>query len=453
MNSNEVTILTRLHESGFEAYPVGGCVRDEELGLPVLDVDITTNATPDEIEEIFKGENLDYVGKKFGVMIVNGVEVATFRSETYNNRSKPDVTLVKTLKEDLARRDFTINAMAKDRNGAIIDLFEGREDIRLKQVKAVGNPLTRFEEDPSRILRGLYFASYLGFDIEKNTRRVMKEQAELLNHVPVELIGKIVEKVIKRNCLSEFLLWLKELDLLYYVFPSLEHTVNLPQNPKYHNSDVFMHIVRVVKSAERRYPSNPIKLLGALLHDVAKGLPGVRGTNGEGQPNDLTHEAKGVPIAKEVMQSLQFGRKLIEMVLFIVEFHGLRLPEQVKRKSVMKALRKMVPYFSTKAELKEGIKHLFEFMECDADGFERSFGEESKRVNRIVWDAFDDAIENTIFYRTELPVNGKFIMSYGFQGKEIGDLMDEMIEKNLQTEESVIDFLERKVKRRELDAR
>lgn len=449
MNNNEVAIITRLRDAGFEAYPVGGCIRDEELGMEILDIDITTNATPDEMAELFKEEELNFVGKKFGVMIVNGIEVATFRTEVYHTPSKPDVQLVKTLLEDLSRRDFTINAMAKDEKGNIIDPFGGRNDIRLKIVKAVRNPLTRFEEDPSRILRGLYFASYLNFDIEKNTRRVMKEQAELLSKVPLELIGKILSKVIKRNGLSEFLLWLKELDLIEAVFPYLAHTVNLPQNPKYHNSDVFEHIIRVVQSAERRYPGNVIKILSALLHDVAKGLPGVRGTNGEGQPNDLTHEAKGVPIAKEALQALQFNKKIVDIVLFVVEYHGLRLPEQAQKRSVLKALRKFVPYFSNKKELIEGVNILFEFMECDADGFEPSFGEECKRVNNKVWVMFQEVLEDTIFYRSELPVDGRFILQYGFQGKEVGELMDEMIQKNLQTKESIQDFLERKVKRRE----
>jgi tRNA nucleotidyltransferase (CCA-adding enzyme) len=453
MKANEVTIITTLEEKGYEAYRVGGCVRDELLGLPVMDIDITTNATPDEMADIFKEENLNFAGKVFGVMIINGIEVATFRSETYERTGKPDVELVGSFLEDASRRDFTINAMGKNRDGGIIDYFGGKEDLARRMIRAVGKPLQRFQEDPSRILRGVYLASYLGFDIEKDTRRTMKEHADLLLDIPVELIGRIIMKVIKRNCLSEFLLWVKELELFDGVFPYLNHMVGLPQNPKYHNLDVFMHIVRVVQSAERRYPSNVVMLLSALYHDVAKGLPGVRGTNGEGQPSDLTHEGIGVPIAKEAMQTLQFPRKIVDSVLFNVEYHGLRLPERVKKRSVLKAIRKMIPYFSTKEELKKGVKILFQFMECDADGFEPSFGTEMQRVSKIVWSSFEEVLEETIFYRAELPINGQVVMQYGFQGKQIGDLMDEMVDKNLQTEESIKDFLERKVKRRESDAR
>lgn len=444
MTNKENVIIEKLEKAGYEAYKVGGCVRNHLLGLPNNDVDLTTSATPDEIAEVFNGKRLDFVGKRFGVTLIDGIEVATYRTETYNKPRKPNVQLVRSLKEDLSRRDFTINAMVMKEDGTIIDYFNGQEDLQLKLIRAVGNPWRRFNEDPSRILRGIYLASYLGFDIEKETRRIMQEQADWLKEVPVEAVGLILMKVMKHNCLSKFLLWLKELELVSHVFPALAHTLNLPQNPKYHNSDVFEHIVRVVQSAERRYPGNKVMSLGALLHDVAKGLPGVRGFNREGQPNDLTHEVVGVPIAKEVLQSLQFEKEIVKIVLFIVEFHGLRLPENVKKKSVVKALRKFAPFFSSKQELKEGVDDLFRFMECDADGFEPSFGEEMTRINKIVWRSFNEVLNEMVFYRSELPVSGEMIMQYGFHGKEVGRIFELLIENNLQTKEMIEAYLEKR---------
>jgi tRNA nucleotidyltransferase (CCA-adding enzyme) len=151
----------------------------------VNDYDIATNATPSDVAYIFRTWSVDEVGKNFGV------EVATFRTETYEVVGKPNVSLVRTFYEDASRRDFTINSMAKRIDGSIIDYHGGMDDLRNKLIRAVGNPIDRFKEDPSRILRGLYLASRLGFQVEENTLRYMKEQVDLLNQVPQELVGKI----------------------------------------------------------------------------------------------------------------------------------------------------------------------------------------------------------------------------------------------------------------------
>ena len=129
MTNKEKVIIEKLEKAGFEAYRVGGCVRNHLLGLPNNDVDLTTSATPDEIAEVFNGKRLDFVGKRFGVTLVDGIEVATYRTETYNKPRKPNVQLVRSLREDLSRRDFTINAMVMKENGTIIDYFNGQEDL------------------------------------------------------------------------------------------------------------------------------------------------------------------------------------------------------------------------------------------------------------------------------------------------------------------------------------
>lgn len=443
--NNEIAILTTLEEAGFQAYIVGGYVRDKCLGKPANDVDIATSATPTEIESIFAGQTIDFVGKQFGVMIVNGFEIATFRSEIYNTPSKPDVALVTSFKEDASRRDFTINAMGMKRDGEIIDYFGGREDIENKLVRAVGNPKDRFTEDPSRILRAIYLASSLNFSIEEQTKAVIMENRELLTLVPKELVGKIIQKAIAHVSLAKFLVLTKELELLDYAFPYLTHTVDMAQNPAYHDSDVFGHIVRVIESAESRYPGNPVQALSALLHDVAKGLPEIRGINDRGQPNDLNHEEAGVPIAKRALNNLQIDKYTKQRVLFVVEHHGLRLPGKPKKRSVMKALRKMAVSVRNKSMLREALDDLLCFMDADADGFEPAFGHDMKQLNEAVKPFFWQQLEEMVLFPEDLPVDGGFLARQGLVGKEIGDTLQEMIRLNICELHQAEKFLEKKV--------
>jgi tRNA nucleotidyltransferase (CCA-adding enzyme) len=199
---------------------------------------------------------------------------------------------------------------------------------------------------------------------------------------------------------------LAETGALKYVFPELCHTIGMPQNPKYHDSDVFGHILRVVKAAEKNYPGDIVMQLSAVFHDVAKGLPEIRGINKEGQPNDLGHEEAGIPIAEKALLRLQFGKILAKQVCFIVKFHGIKMDENPRRGSVVRQLRKMKPFFQDKSKLIEGVTKLFQFMDCDADGFDPAFGAEIKRVNATVFAMFEKVLSDTIFYRDEKAVDG-----------------------------------------------
>lgn len=447
-----VLIVEKLTEAKFEAQFVGGCVRDELLGVDCNDYDITTNATPEDIAAIFQGWNLDEVGKNFGVMLIEGVEVATYRSETYNVVSKPDVVLVGTFLEDSSRRDFTINAMGKKLDGTIVDYHGGQEDLKNKVIRAVGQPIHRFTEDPSRILRCLYLAARLSFSIEEETLQAIKDNTALLKQTPVELVGKILMKVLKHNCLHRFMILLAETGTLEYVFPELCHTIGMPQNPKYHDSNVYDHILRVIEAAEKNRPGEKLILnsavmheelheviqLSAALHDVAKGLEEVRGINKDGQPNDLNHEEVGVPIAEKALIRLQFGKSITRRVSFIVRFHGIQLDEKARKASIVKIIRKMAPYQANKEQLRAGIEELFMFMNCDLVGFEPSFREEKQRVNNALLPIFREVLDQTIFYRDELPINGRHLMEWGIEGKQIGEVLEYLVIENVQDVETVI---------------
>lgn len=241
-------------------------------------------------------------------------------------------------------------------------------------------------------------------------------------------------KVLKHNCMHRFMGFLPETGALKYVFPELGHTVGLPQNPKYHDANVYDHILRVVKSAETNHPGDIVMILSAVFHDVAKGMKGIRGVNKEGQPNDIGHEEAGVPIAKQALIRLQFGKEIAEQVAFIVKFHGIRLGDNPKRATVVRLLRKMstYTYFKNKQQLIEGADRLINFMQCDADGFNPSFGAEMKVQNNLLRSAMMEVLENTMFYRHELPLNGNDLLQLGLRGKEVGKVLDILLKENVR---------------------
>jgi len=437
-------ILNRLLENGFEALYVGGAVRDEIMGLEPDDIDITTSASPEEVKALFPDASVEFVGANFGVTLVDGIEVAMFRTETYDVVSKPTVAKADSFLEDASRRDFTFNALAKDKDGNIIDHFGGRDDIHFKQVQCIGNPQERFEEDPSRILRAFYFAARFKFRIQSGTFFYITNNLHLLDKVPNELKGKIIQKVIKYNCLSRFVWQLGMAGGLHYVFPELEHTIHLKQNPKYHDSDVFYHTIRVIRAVEGFYPRNTVMLLAGLLHDNRKGIEGIRGENAEGQPNDLGHEEAGEKPAYDACIRLGFGKDIAKDVGFIVRFHGIRLPANPKKKSINKLVKKMMPYMKNKEELLAQVDSVFDFMLLDAEGFTYEF--KKKIIPEIACCAMATKaiLKSTIFFPHELPIDGQYLISKGFKGKEIGEVMQKLIGLNLKTKEEVDAYFERR---------
>lgn len=438
-------IIKRLTEQGHEALYVGGMVRDYLLGIEINDIDIATSASPDEMKEIFNDCHIDEVGKNFGVMIVKGIEVATFRSEEYEVQSKPQVKQVKTFYEDASRRDFTINAMGMTANSEIVDYFNGQEDIKNNLIRAVGNPDERFTEDPSRILRALYLASRLGFSFEKNTLASIRKNSEQLDNVPNELKGKIIRKVMKYNCLSTFVCLAEYTGILPYIFPEIAHTVGLKQNPEYHHLDVFGHIVKVIEAVEQRpYEDKEVMYLSAILHDNAKGLDGIRGVNNRGLPNDLGHEEAGVSRAKAMVKRLGFGKDVARNVGLIVGFHGVRLPENPKTRSLLKVIRKIVPYCKDKGQLKRTIEQLYQFMYCDSEGFTPEFSIANKTNLIKSYVGIRLVLDGYIFYRSELPIDGKYLMDRGYTGKEIGDVLDTLVSLDMKTKEQIDNYLNKR---------
>ena len=245
-------ILQTLRENGYEGYVVGGCIRDSLLELKPNDWDITTNATPEEIKKCFKDIMVIGKGENFGTVSVveknNIYELTTYRNDGVyeNNKTPNEVMFIKDLKDDLAKRDFTINAIAYNPEIGIVDPFNGIESIKNKEIKCVGDPNKRFNEDALRILRSVRFSSVLNFDIEKETKNAMINNLERLDSISEEkkqkelnkiLVGINVENAIKNND-----------KVIFKLIPELEKTKGFQQNNPYHKYDVFNHSIKTVKN-------------------------------------------------------------------------------------------------------------------------------------------------------------------------------------------------------------
>jgi len=323
-------ILYTLREGGFEAYAVGGCVRDllrrTAYGEPVepKDWDVTTNARPGDIQSLFPES---FYENTFGTVTVKTgagdaslreVQVTPFRIEgKYSDKRHPEeVSFAAKLEDDLSRRDFTINAMAMDPEEEIIDLYNGREDIEKKLVRTVGNPQERFDEDALRILRAVRFATTLGFSIEKETQAAIIGNAPSLATISQERIRDEFVKIIESDHAYQGMLLLLELGLLKYIVAELLEGVEVGQN-LHHIYTVWEHNVLALKyTTDKKY--SLIIRLAALLHDVGK----PRTKRGEGKYSTFYgHEVVGARMTKQILARLKFSSEIVEKVTKLVRYH------------------------------------------------------------------------------------------------------------------------------------
>lgn len=326
---NEVSRITEtLKKRGFEAYLVGGCVRDLISGQKPKDWDVTTNAKPEEISGLFL--KTFYENEYGTVTVVNEettddtlrhIEVTPFRLEAkYSDQRHPDqVTWSDKLEDDLKRRDFTINALAYDEvKGQIIDPYGGQKDLKDKLVRAVGQADERLTEDPLRIMRGIRLANQLNFAIESETAVSIQKNAYLLDKISPERIREEFIKIIMGKEPMIGLVLANKLGALKYVVPELEEGVHMKQNGD-HTYDVWEHTLRVLQhSADKKYPLHV--RLGALFHDIGK--PRTRRWSDE--KKDWTfygHDVVGARITKQVLDRLKFSRKITEEVVKLVRNH------------------------------------------------------------------------------------------------------------------------------------
>lgn len=320
MFKTAIDLINRLHNFGYEAYVVGGAVRDLVIGIHPDDIDIVTNASYDVMKSIFSNRSLVEVGKNFGILVVDGIEVATYRQDIYSGKKSrnDNVIFVKTLLEDTARRDFTINAMALDiDSNRIIDYHGGMEDLRDGKIKFVGNPMDRIWEDPNRMIRACRFVAKLnGYMNNQTTQAIIDSVEKEFHRISSERIHEEILKAMKIRKASRFFKELHRTGLLEKIFPSLNSCYNHPHGP-HHIEPIFDHCLMAGDFINTHYP---LQKLAAYLHDVGK--PAAAHINPRTNDLKFTHHAeKGSDILKEELRKLTFSNDEIDYITALVRNH------------------------------------------------------------------------------------------------------------------------------------
>lgn len=349
------SILNALNANGFEAYVVGGAVRDLLLNVEPGDFDVTTSAHPEQVLEICTAQNwrtVDKLGNNFGCVIAVvenvPVEITTFRGESYGyDAHKPEkIWFCDTLREDLSRRDFTVNAMALDIDGKLYDYFGGQEDLHNKILRTVGKAKLRYEEDALRMFRACRFVAQLGFNYLQEDEllppfgmegtpyyleRNFKFPVERCAGLSLERVRKELEKLLLGRYAGKGLMLFLATGLASAtcrvkengtyvavdILPELEHLAGLHQNPRFHPYDTWEHTLTAIDNSPRDLDIR----WALLLHDVGKGLPDVRKLNKEGQPSDHGHEAKSAELATKIFARLRYPDKISKLWIWLVAEH------------------------------------------------------------------------------------------------------------------------------------
>lgn len=412
--------LAVLSEKGFDAYVVGGCVRDSLLGRVPNDWDITTRARPEETMACFKDYRVIETGVRHGTVgvLVDGMllEITTYRNdgEYLDNRHPKEVTFSARVEDDLSRRDFTVNAMAYHPARGLVDLFGGRDDLKARVIRCVGDPMTRFGEDGLRILRAIRFASVLDFSVEEQTAGAVHASRDLLKNIACERIREELCKLLcgvgSVNILREYV------DVLGVFLPELARCQGFEQNTKYHCYDVWEHTLQALALNEGK---DLVTRLAILLHDVGKPLCYTEDAAGG---HFKGHAQAGVAITDEVLHRLRFDNATINRLKLLVELHDLPiLPEKRAVKRLMRRLSDA------------DVLRLLEVKRCDRLAhapFFRELPPELEAVPRLLREIRDE--DACLSLRT-LAVKGDDLMALGIpSGKRVGELLNALLEEVLE---------------------
>ena len=430
MPPNANQIIHTLQEAGYEAYIVGGCVRDAVLGKEPDDWDITTSAKPDEVKALFR-RTID-TGIQHGTVTVmmknedtgnlEGYEVTTYRIDgKYEDHRRPmEVTFSTSLIEDMKRRDFTINAMAYNDEEGVIDHFEGIRDLEHGVIRCVGEPSERFDEDALRILRAVRFAAQLDFTIEERTQEAIRRQAKFLKDISAERIRVELNKLLLSNH-PERIRTAYELGVTKVVLPEFDAMMETEQNHKHHMYSVGEHTIHVIEEV----PATQNLRWAALLHDVAK--PVVKTSDASGD-HFYGHNKEGEKLAGEILRRLKFDNDTIAKVKRLVYWHDYGMGEMPSLKSFRKSLSKMGPdLFPEYVEIKR------------ADILAQSdFLRQQKLDNLAGLEQYYEHIleEQQCLTLKDLAVTGKDLIENGMKpGKELGATLAYLLECVLEEPE------------------
>ena len=415
------TAVELLRLSGFEAFLIGGSVRDFIMELPIGDIDITTNATPTEVKEVFRDFRVIETGIKHGTVTVlidnEPLEITTYRSEsTYSDNRHPDsVTFSKTLSDDVVRRDFTMNAIAYDFSNGFCDLVNGIDDIKNQTIRCIGDAETRFNEDALRILRALRFSSVLGFAIEENTKLAIHKCKNLLLNISAERIREEFVKLIcgknAYNVLQEFS------DVVSVFIPEIKPSIDFKQENRHHCFDVYTH---TLKAIEKSSP-DPIIRLALFFHDIAKPL--VAHFDEKGEQHYYGHPKKSAEITEKILTRLRFDNETKNKVVTLVTFHDSPIIIDDSVGPDRKRLKKIMSQIGV-----ELILPLIEIKFCDNSAQNPLYfrGDEFYTTTRnIIKEILD---EQQCFSIKDLAINGNDLIKMGYKGKKIGVILNDVLE-------------------------
>ena len=406
-----------LENAGFECYAVGGCVRDSLLGKKPNDWDITTIALPEETEKVFAGYKVIETGIKHGTItvLVEGepLEITTYRidGDYLDNRHPSGVTFTRNLHEDLARRDFTINALAISRDGKLVDEFDGKTDLERRVIRCVGDPDKRFNEDALRIMRALRFSATLDFDIDERTSESILRNRELLRNIAAE---RVTEEFLKLLCgagsrVIDILLRYR--DVFAVVIPELEPCFDFDQHNKHHIYDVYEHIVRSVGDSE---PLPDVRF-AMLLHDIGKPQCFTIDENGTG--HFYSHADISADIAADVLKRLKVSNEFYDSVWNLVKYHYYPIEPNIK--SVRRRLNKFGP------ELFEKLL-MVKLADNNAHNMETGdYSGEIKEIRALIPEAMTQC-----FSIKDLAISGNDLIELGIEkGPKIGEILNSLLEE------------------------
>ncbi|MCL2512291.1 MAG: HD domain-containing protein [Oscillospiraceae bacterium] len=415
LSKNVITALSLLNDAGFSAYLVGGSVRDMLMEKPPTDWDLNTSALPGQIKEAFASFKTIDTGLRHGTVtvVIDGmnIEITTFRLDgEYSDFRRPDtVEFTDDLREDLSRRDFTVNAIAYNPIDGVIDPFSGLADIENKLIRTVGPPEKRFSEDALRILRAVRFASVLGFNIEEETGAAVKDMRETLANVSVQRISVELKKLLCGMNAFEVLRDYPE--VIFTFLPELETQKGYAQKGKKHAYDIWGHTCHVVAGVE----PDPFLRLAALLHDSGK--PVTAAFDEKGNHTFKNHAKAGAEIAEAALRRLCFDNKTIKTVRDIIAMHDLEIPET--KPEVLRVLNKYgAGLFECFLKIKKADRGAL------SDGYNDVSGELDK-----CYKILDNiTCENVCYTLSDLHINGDDLMTLGISGKQTGEILDMLLD-------------------------
>lgn len=444
-----VRVMTMLQEKGFAAHVVGGAVRDNLLGRTPEDYDVVTNARPDEIKLVAEENGIGVVsdlGQNFGVVIMlvgkNVVEVASYRNETYGSDAhKPEeVWYCDTLAEDLGRRDFTINAMAMDLEGNITDLYDGQQDLKNKLIRTVGNADKRFEEDALRTFRAARFIAQLDFNYDEKIEKAIRHNLERVQGLSQERVQVELTKLLLGKAAAKGMRLLVDSGLAgescrvreqgksfkVPILPELMRLKGIEQNPEFHQYDVWDHTLGALEHSDGTLPV----AWGILLHDVAKGLPGIRGVNDKGQPTDHGHEAKGAEMAKEILTRLRFPEALVQKVSWLIANHmrfgaDVDAPNEVTLRWLRKTARSGV--FRENKLMAEAFKQLVAL--CIADTAATTATKQELISAQMYGKKLVTMTYLMPVHTSDLKLSGKDLIQLGVEPNMLGTLLPKLLQR------------------------